>query len=55
MDKEAKMFHLIKKFKTFIEEKYKSGLAPRRANYETLGVDALLLLKVQQQDEVEFT
>ena len=36
MEKDSKIFHRMQKLTTFTEEKYKSDLVPRKANYETL-------------------
>ena len=54
MDKDTKIFHLMQKFITFIEEKHARDLVPRKVSYETLREDTLLELKEQQQDEAAF-
>ena len=55
MDKDAKIFNITQTFINITEEKYEIDLVSRKANYETLRVDKLLLLKKQQQDEANFT
>ena len=55
MEEVAKIFNLTCKFKTFIEEKYKSILVPRRDHYETIREEKMLSLGVQQQNEIKFT